>query len=322
MSVANAPVNIVRGTHAQLILFLVLNMWTSHFGLPVILGIVLLSKRVQRHPTFVNLLLAFIIVGISSSLLVYAGKTTGPEPSSILCLLQASLLYGVPALTSTAALILVFRMFITIRATFYGADDYDRDHVIRLWAMLIAPYVAFFISVLATAIIGAANPGRISRSRRFFYCSVESDSLTNTLTIFSAITLFSTLVLIVWTVVLLFRRWQLSKRGSYLKWTVDLSLPLRIIAFGIYIIAAMSLSLLSIKSPSNPAPDLVIASASTAVVLVFGTQTDILGVLCFWRRPRDKVSETFHVDLNQAFDQLEESRPWASKPLPPKPRPF
>lgn len=58
------PVNIVRGTHAQLVLFLVLNVWTSHFGLPVILVIVLLSKRVKRHPTFVNLCLAFIMVGM------------------------------------------------------------------------------------------------------------------------------------------------------------------------------------------------------------------------------------------------------------------
>ena len=80
---------------------------------------------------------------------------------------------------------------------------------------------------------------------------------------------------------LLIRRWQLSRdHESRLKWTVDLSLPIRIIAFGVYIIAAMrlehnpltietlyisdksSLSLLSIKSPSSPAPDLVIASGS------------------------------------------------------------
>jgi len=209
-------------------------------------------------------------------------------------------------------------MFITIRATFYGLGDFDTDHMIRLWMILIVPYVVFFTSVLATAIMGAANPNRVSRSRRFFYCSVKSPSLTSTLTIFSAITLFSTLVFIVWTVVILFRRWQLSRdRGFHLKWTVDLSLPIRIIAFGVYIIAAMSLSLLSLKSPSSPVPDLVIASAGTAVVLIFGTQADIISVLCFWRRPRIKVSESFHVDLNQAFAQVS-----FDKPLPSRPKPF
>ena len=58
------PVNIVRGTHPQLIAYLVLNVWPSHFGLPVLLAIVLFSKRVQRHPTFVNLSIVFIAVGM------------------------------------------------------------------------------------------------------------------------------------------------------------------------------------------------------------------------------------------------------------------
>lgn len=63
-SVAAPPVNIVRGTTGELVAFLVLNMWPSHFGLPVMLFIVLFSKRVKRHAIFVNLLVAFIITGV------------------------------------------------------------------------------------------------------------------------------------------------------------------------------------------------------------------------------------------------------------------
>jgi hypothetical protein len=61
---ATDPVNIVHGTEGELALFLVLNMWPSHFGLPLLLAIILLSKRVHRHPTFVNLCVGFIIVGM------------------------------------------------------------------------------------------------------------------------------------------------------------------------------------------------------------------------------------------------------------------
>lgn len=57
------PINVVHGTQGQLVLFLVLNMWPSHFGLPVLLAIVL-SRRVKRHATFANLCVAFIIIGM------------------------------------------------------------------------------------------------------------------------------------------------------------------------------------------------------------------------------------------------------------------
>ncbi|TFK43286.1 hypothetical protein BDQ12DRAFT_171976 [Crucibulum laeve] len=304
-STLTADYNIVHGTHEQLVAFLVLNMWPSHLGLPVLLVTILLSKRIQRHATFINLCVAFIIVGISSTLLVYAGRTTGPEPSRMLCLLQASLLYGMPPLTSMAAFTLVLQMFLVIRAAYQGEEYLDRDHVARLWTMLITPYVAFFIGVLVTAIVGANDPSRVSRNRRFFYCSVQSLPLTNTITIFAAIVLLATFVIEVWTVLILYKRWTaLRAGGSSLRWSMELNLPVRIMGFGFYIIIAMSLSLLSIKSPSSPVPDLVIASAATVVMLIFGTQLDILRVLFFWRKDSSASSHPESVDIIKLGDGL------------------
>jgi hypothetical protein len=57
-------VNIVHGTHSELIAFLVLNMWPAHFGLPILLAIIFLSKKIKRHPTFVNMCIVWIIVGM------------------------------------------------------------------------------------------------------------------------------------------------------------------------------------------------------------------------------------------------------------------
>jgi len=116
--------------------------------------------------------------------------------------------------------------------------------------------------------------------------------------------------------VLLYKRLTVTKTTRP-KWTMDLNLPLRIIGFGIYIIIAMSLSLSSIKSPSSPAPDLVIASAATVFMLIFGTQRDIICVLCFWKRPLpQEVSEEFHVDLKQAFDPEASTGSGRNKPVP------
>ncbi|KAF8075989.1 hypothetical protein FPV67DRAFT_1649046 [Lyophyllum atratum] len=306
-----ATVNIVRGTHSQLIAFLVLNIWPSHFGLPVLLGIIFYSKKIQRHPTFINLCITFIIAGmqvshLSSSLLAYAGKTTGPEPSPVLCLLQASLLYGYPPMTSVAAFALVLQMFLMIRASYYGKEYFERNHVARTWAMLMSPYIAFFVGVLSTAVVGATDPREVSRNRRFFYCSVRNLPLTNTITTFAAVFLFATVFIEGWLILIIYKRWRiLISKGIDMSGTLDLSMPVRVLAYGFYSSIALSLSLISIKAPENPAPDLIIASASSFFLLIFVSQRDILCALCFWRRKAPPVppKKDIQVEILVSQDQ-------------------
>ncbi|KAJ6627489.1 hypothetical protein B0H10DRAFT_389363 [Mycena sp. CBHHK59/15] len=288
----DAPVNIVHGTQPQLILFLVLNIWPSHFGLPILLAVILFSKKVHRHPTFVNLCVTFIIIGISSSLLLYAGKIAGPEPSKMLCLFQASLLYGVPAFASLSAFMLVLQMFLVVRASVKKQEP-QGTHTVRLWVMLGVPYLALLTSILATAVVGSSNPDKISRSRRFFYCSVDSRLLSGTIGAFGALFLFATVVFEVWTLVLLWKKWIVIRQpGAKPRVDVELSLPIRVMAFGLYVILAMSLSVMSVNAPRSPVPDLVIACAATVVILIFGTQPDILRALCFWRKEPNLVFDT------------------------------
>jgi len=283
-------VNIVKGTYDELIAFVVLNMWPSHLGLPILLAIVVFSKTVQRHPTFINLLIAFIVIGISSSLLVYSGNLTGAEPPKTLCLVQSSLLYGMPALTSTAVFCLVYQMFTVIRTTFNGEDIPKQRSAGQLLILLAAPWVAWVICIVSTVWIGVSNLNKVSRNRRFFYCSLESMPLTNTLTITAAIILLATIVLEVWTAVLFFRRWRYARRGNQMS-SVNLNLPVRILAFGLYLAMCLSLSLVSINSPQSPVPDLAIATAASVVILIFGTQPDILRTICFWKKDQSAMHE-------------------------------
>jgi len=175
-------------------------------------------------------------------------------------------------------------MFLVIRAAFYKQEYREQDHAVRLWIMIVFPYVFWIICIVATAVVGAMDPTAVSRDRRFFYCSVKSPPLTDSLTIFAAMVLFATLVFEVWTIVLFYRRWFSIERGSSGMFDAAmLNLPIRILAFGIYLIVALSLSLLSTESPESPVPDLAIASAATVVILIFGTQPDVLHAFCFWR---------------------------------------
>ncbi|KAG2013377.1 hypothetical protein CC2G_010296 [Coprinopsis cinerea AmutBmut pab1-1] len=299
------PHNIVHGSYPHLVLFLVLNMWPAFLGLPVLIAIVLFSTQVKRHGTFLNFCVAFLITGIVSSLLVYFGKFTGPEPAPMLCLLQASTIYGVPPLESICAFMLVLQMFLKIRAAHHGKPCEDDDHKIRFWVMIISPYVVYFIFVLATAIVGANDPRRVSRNRRFFYCSVENLPLTNTIAVVCSIILLATVILEAWTLILLIRHRKIARlQGSSLRRKVDLSFPVRILSFGLYIITAMSLSLISVTSPSSPVPDLVLASAPTVFILIFGTQRDMIRAMCVWKRckPIYVEPDAKTIDLRYAFD--------------------
>ncbi|KAL5487907.1 hypothetical protein ACEPAI_6015 [Sanghuangporus weigelae] len=277
---------VVQGNSATLIAWLVLNVWPSHLGLPLLIITILVAKNIRRHATFINLCVTWIIVGLSSSLLLYAGFQTGSEPPRLLCLTQASLLYGQPGLTSVSAFALVFQVFYVMRAAFQERDP-ESHETLRKWTLLALPYVAFVVFATWTAFVGSNNPELVTRRRRFFYCSVKDSGLTNSITAFSLGVLLVTVCLELWILYIILSHWR-TIRSSGLGGSVgmDLSLVCRIAAFTLWIILGMSLSALSIKAPQSAVPDMALATMGSVVVLVFGTQRDILRTWMFWKRNR------------------------------------
>jgi len=308
------PVNIVHASNSHVVAFLVLNMWPTFLGLPLLLAIIWLSRgKIKRHPTFINQCVAFMLIGLSCGLLSFSNDVTGPEPDPILCLFQGSLILGMPPLASLVTCMLVLQMFLKFRSAHNGVSYDDSKHRWRVWAMVIIPYVGYFTFILATAIVGSNNPDRVSRSRRVFYCSVDWLPLSNTVTTVAAVVLLITVVLEIWSIVIIVKlRKVVMVSGGELR-GVDFSFSIRILAFGLYIVAAMSLCVLSVTSPASPVPDLVIASAASVIVIIFGTQADMLRALCFWRgckwspwwtpAPPTKLEPDFKViNLKYAFD--------------------
>jgi hypothetical protein len=276
----------IRGTHSDLVAFLFLSVWPSHLGLPLLLLVILLSKTTHRHPTFINMCITWIISGFASCILLYAGKTTGPEPPKMLCLIQASILRGVPPMAAMATLLLVFQMFSVIRSS-SKRENAPVDGPLRLLAMIAAPYILFLSFSIATAFVGANEPNNISRDRRFFYCSVHSHVITITLSLVSAIILLATFAFEIWIVVVLYKTHISLKRQSPLVSSpLELGLPIRIVIFGAYVVIGTCLSFFNVGPSTSPVPDLILSTVPSAVVLLFGSQPDILRVLCFWHRPK------------------------------------
>ncbi|OCB87475.1 hypothetical protein A7U60_g5380 [Sanghuangporus baumii] len=246
---------VVQGNSATLIAWLVLNIWSSHLGLPFLIITISIAKNIRRHATFINLCVTWIIVGLSSSLL-----------------------------TSVSAFALVFQVFHVMRAAFQERDP-ESHETLRKWTLLVSPYVAFVVFATWTAFVGLNNPELVTRRRRFFYCSVKDSGLTDSITAFSLGVLLVTSP--VWILYIILSHWR-TIRSSGLGRSVgtDLSLICRTAAFTLWIILGMSLSALSMKAPRSAVPDMALATMGSAVLLVFGTQRDILRTWMFWKRNR------------------------------------
>ncbi|KAG8861589.1 hypothetical protein FRB91_003711 [Serendipita sp. 411] len=278
----------------------VLNLWLAfhilagHILLPILVFIfTYLSKR---HPTLVNLCFTWIFTSICSCFLLYADRERGrKEPAFDLCLTQASLLYGTTPLTSVACLAMVYQVWSSV----YGGGGQNQDkedeqssipwQLFKPKFLLAAPWIMFSIWATAAAWLGFHNPDKISRSRRFFYCSLDFDPFSSSISVFCAAILLVTMFFEASIGVSLVRNWR-AVRSGITSGRVEISMLVRVICFGVYVFIGLVLSVLSIKAPASPVPDLWLASVGLSIVLIFGTQRNIWVAISNWR-PRRQWKE-------------------------------
>ncbi|PVG04075.1 hypothetical protein CPB86DRAFT_778308 [Serendipita vermifera] len=276
MDVPTGAVNTNVGTNSSQILglWLSFHLIAGHVLLPILVfTFVFLTKR---PPTLVNLCLSWIFTGICSCILLYSKKQSGPEPSFDLCLVQASLLYGTLPLTATSCLALVYQIWNTV----YPSTQKD-NAASRLWqtfrpiiVLLGGPWIIWLIWATAAAWTGYHNPSRLSRNRRFFYCSLDFSRFSDGISAFCGIVLLVTIALEVSIVINIVRNWR-AVRTDITAGNVDISLLIRVVFFGIYTFIGVVLGFLSIRAPKSPVPDLWLASVGLIVALIFGTQKNV-----------------------------------------------
>ncbi|KIM89227.1 hypothetical protein PILCRDRAFT_216764 [Piloderma croceum F 1598] len=236
--------------------FLVLQIIPSHAGLPLLVITFLFSQGAKRHPTLINVCISWIMSGIFSTMLLYAGQSTGPEPDKALCMAQTSLLYGVTPMCAVAILMLVYYVW-----TCYDSHRYKP-------------------TVLATH-----NPEKVNRSRRFFYCSLDYHPLSNSMSIFTAFICLSATAIEIRIALMLHRNWRgLRKAGK--SSGVSVQFIVRILVFGTYIFMSMLFSLATVWDPRSAVPDMYVATIRFAVMLIFGSQPDVWRTWWPWRRRR------------------------------------
>ncbi|KAJ3801563.1 hypothetical protein GGU11DRAFT_674865, partial [Lentinula aff. detonsa] len=305
------------------------NLVSNIILLPILVLTFVLSKKVtKRHPSLINVCITWIFFGIFSLLLFFGGraKPTDPNPSAALCIVQTSLLFGIPPMWSVAIFVLMYFILghmLLVRFKKIKSQTTSLPTV----QMLGAPYIVQFCFSLATLVISLQNPQYVTRQHRFFYCALEYPPLSNAMSIFTLIFCLAIITIQFRICLVLYRNCRgLRQAGESM--VVDLQFLVRVVVFGVFIITGMFVDVLSMFSQRSVAPDLYVATAGTIVFLVFGSQADVLRVWCFWRKDgpirvspassRESVWANF--DLNRSPRKnrtiLSESSVTLSPPIP------
>ncbi|PAV16539.1 hypothetical protein PNOK_0815900 [Pyrrhoderma noxium] len=307
--------------------FLGLQIAGGHILLPILVLTILFSKRISRHPIFVTFCISWIFSSIAYSVIVYKGRSSNDllslNPSFNTCLIQASLLNGVQALTSTMTLSLVIHLLVLFKSFLKNKIDSpafglsQRRGFIYTGVLIGVPFVAFVIFTLYTLIVGSALaynskeqiiPDSNVSIPGVFYCVIlQNADFTYSLTpglkllrdvyIYTTAISFSTVCLEMFIAYLVYRnRGFISERlpQEVGNWK---TLFLRVVLFSIYRILSVSLNVAIIAHPDelllvgiakdnlyNGVIDFIQASIPLVAFLTFGSERDVLRVWMFWRK--------------------------------------
>ncbi|KAJ7611717.1 hypothetical protein FB45DRAFT_940784 [Roridomyces roridus] len=269
--------------------FMFLQIFGGHFGIPLLLLTALISRNVQRHPVLLSFCATWFIYATSFTLLLYAGKQTGPQPSMQLCIVQAAFMYGSPVMTSAAGLAFVLHLWFSL-----STDDTNAWRWRKI-LLLTGPYILFTGFAITMAVVGSLNQEKVSRA--VFYCSIDLP-IVNIVPATSAVIVLLVLIFEVLIGVKLFclnRAYKRMSAGMSRGYGRSRNQPdaspasadqinggrppthlfVRIALFSVYSLLALVGCVVFWSSRGNDFAYLIQASLPTAAFLIFGTQDDL-----------------------------------------------
>ncbi|KAI0337239.1 hypothetical protein BDW22DRAFT_1433464 [Trametopsis cervina] len=245
----------------------------------------LASKRVNRHVTWLNFCITWIIYVISYTLLLYSGHQFSEEPPAFaLCLTQAALVYGAPVLVASSTVSLVVQIWFSLRMVVTWQQPEHRARAPSYWTVLLVamPYIVWFPVTMAALSLGLADHDSVVRSDSADYCSIATGVPGH---ITAGLVAFFVVIAIVFEALIanfLRRYW-----GAYNKLRpvgqIGLSMVIRTACFLALNIIAVSQIVVFLAKQFTIA-NIWISITPIAAVAVFGTQRDIMRVWTF-RKP-------------------------------------
>jgi len=262
-------------------------------GYTLIVWTVAFAKSIERHHTWINFCLCWLLSCVSYVLLFLAGQQNNPHPTYQLCLIQASLVYAAPSLTATATLSLVLQLWFNVRSIVFKAQSNHQPlRNVVLFTLPYVPATVFFTTVL---VYGIQHPLEVQPADHGMYCNIVPSFPGKASAIYVMLTLAATIGIEFVIATVLYRNWTSytrSKRHSF-------AMIIRVVLFTIMGGLTITVNLIYIMHTKHGAvPNIFIAILPVISVIIFGSQLDIFRVWMFWRRQSQEpwpVSKNAHL---------------------------
>ncbi|KAK0467159.1 uncharacterized protein EV420DRAFT_1700105 [Desarmillaria tabescens] len=244
-----------------------------------------LSRHVQRHFTWLNFCVSWIISCISYTLLVFTGNGSKHAPPFELCVVQAALIYGAPVLTGGTTFSLAFYMYTHVKSTLDNASLGGESFWVSLVAdfflfialgslnnskLVLGPYLiwlGFFIGVLVS---GIRQPSLVRKASN--YCDFTSRIPSKASALVVALAVMGVITVSIRVTVRLYRnRRRLGHDTLYVTTAIRVML-FALICFLAFVVSAVYI----ITWSPGPEFDIILALVPNFGVIIFGSQADIL----------------------------------------------
>lgn len=277
--------------------YFALHIAGGHIGMPILVLLFIVSKRVHRPASVINFCVTWVIYSVAYSLLMYTGYHGEEHPPFKLCLTQAAMIHGAPPMAAVAGIGIVLQAYSTFQFPWQHRRTAwlsKMPRCILLLFIMTPPYFTFGSFAIAAAVAGLQRPEVVKPQTRL-YCSLEQG--TGALEDFVGPVFCTILVAIIvmLEVAMILQYWYgwfrvkhvfplASRKPSLSPW-------LRVSFFTLYSIATLLTSVSYLTRYASPLPYMIQASLPMVATLVFGSQLDIYHTATAWVREPHKEAE-------------------------------
>jgi len=254
--------------------FITLQMF-GWMGSSIVLLCVVCSRKIQRHATWINLCVTWILSGVSYSLL-FLGHQLKDPPYHPLCLTQAALIYASPPLTAGATIALAIHLLFSVWSVYTFPHTGAQLHGTSSIILIILPYIPYLGVFIWVLVMGLQNPNAVIRDNSGMYCSMRFPSPGRFSSMFVAVTMVATVSIEGFIVAALYHNWRAYKHNN----NGLLAMIIRVLCFSLFTALAVGISLVFVWYPNSASvPNIILALYPAAFVIIFSTQKDLLGLV-------------------------------------------
>ncbi|KAJ7594569.1 hypothetical protein C8J56DRAFT_1044299 [Mycena floridula] len=254
------------------------------------------ARSCPRYPTWFNFVWAWIIWTFSWSFMVLTGQLkSGSNIPHSLCLIQGTLIYAIPILTSATTLVFVLQTWQVLRSILgdgsASAVKGNHGSTTRV-ILLVVPYAIWLAAVLLIFVYGLQNPETVIRINHV-QCLIRAPdlieaaaSLSNLIEILFAKSVRTAII-----------GYYLMRFNKSVVGSPEYAPIIRVVLFAFLVILSLVAEisvLVDEKTYGSEWFAFQTAILALGGLLIFGSQTDVLRVWMFWI-PRRLTEPCTHV---------------------------